>query len=60
MLAAGAQAFAAVTEGGAAALWSRGTAAEGGVLVGCRVAVGVCGASGVPPTGVTMGKTCDW
>ena len=60
MPAARAQAFPAVTEFGAAALWSCALAAAGVVLAGCRVAVGFCSASGVPPTWVTTGKTCDW
>ena len=59
MPAAGAQAFADVTEAGAAALRSHATAAEGAVLAGRRVAVGLCSASGIPPSGVTTGKTCD-
>jgi hypothetical protein len=60
MPAATAQAFAVVTEAGAAALWSHDLAAEGAVLAGGRVAVGLCSALGVPPTRVTTGKTCDW
>jgi len=38
----------AVTEAGAVAPWSYGMAAEGAVLAGRRVAVGLCSPSGIP------------
>ena len=55
-----AQAFTDVTEAGAEARRSHAAAAEGAVLAGRPVWVRVCSPSGIPPTGATTGKTCDW
>jgi hypothetical protein len=57
---AGAQAFTAVTEFGAAATRSHAIAAEGAVLASRRVAVRRCSPSGIRPTRATTGKTGAW
>jgi hypothetical protein len=46
----------AVTEAGAVAPRSHGMAAEGAVLAGRRVAVGLCCSSGIAPTGRPRGR----
>ena len=51
-----AHAFTAETELGAVAPWSYGMAAEGAVLAGRRVAVGLCSSSGIAPTGRPCGR----